>query len=72
MDELPPSPDFNNDADETGNGHGREASTPRWVQVFGTIALMLVLLFLILHLTGRGLGGHARHTNPTEQGVQKP
>jgi hypothetical protein len=32
--------------------------TPRWVKVFGIIAAALVLLFIILHLTGRGLGGH--------------
>jgi len=34
------------------------ASTPRWVKIFGIIALVLVLLFAILHLTGHGLGGH--------------
>jgi hypothetical protein len=32
--------------------------TPRWVKVFGIIAIILILLFVILHLTGRGLGGH--------------
>jgi hypothetical protein len=31
---------------------------PRWVKVFGTIAIILVVLFVILHLTGGGLGGH--------------
>ena len=36
-----------------------EGKTPRWVYVFGIIALVLVLAFVILHLTGRGLGGHA-------------
>jgi hypothetical protein len=37
--------------------------TPRWVKVFGIIALVLVLGFVILILTGRG-GGHGpgRHT----------
>jgi ABC-type transporter Mla subunit MlaD len=42
-------------------------STPRWVKVFGTIAVVLVLLFVVLHLTGRGLGGHTptmEHTVP--------
>jgi hypothetical protein len=39
------------------------------VQVFGIIALVLVLLFVILHLTGRGLGGH---TPPGADGSQKP
>jgi hypothetical protein len=32
-------------------------STPRWVKAFGIIGLVLVLLFVIMHLTGRGLGG---------------
>ena len=34
-------------------------SAPRWVKVFGVVALVLVLLFVILHLTGRGFRGHA-------------
>jgi hypothetical protein len=37
---------------------GSTPGTPRWAQVFGIIAAGLVLLFVILHLTGRGLGGH--------------
>ena len=32
--------------------------TPRWVKVFGIIALALVLLFVILMLTGHGPGRH--------------
>jgi hypothetical protein len=28
------------------------------VKVSGTIALVLILLFIILHLDGLGLGGH--------------
>lgn len=31
--------------------------TPRWVKVFGIIALVVVLLFILLMLT-RGPGGH--------------
>jgi hypothetical protein len=47
-------------ADDTGvvPGRGSTTSTPLWVYVFGIIALVLVLLFVILHLTGGGLGGH--------------
>ena len=33
-------------------------STPRWVKVFGIIAIVVVLLFVILHLTGNSPGGH--------------
>lgn len=38
-------------------------STPRWVKVFGIVALVVVLLVVILLLT-RGSGGHGpgRHT----------
>jgi hypothetical protein len=38
-------------------------STPRWVKVFGIIAVVLVLLIVIVLLT-RGPGGHVpgRHT----------
>ena len=37
--------------------------TPRWVKVSGLVALVLVVLFVVVMLTGRG-GGHGpgRHT----------
>jgi hypothetical protein len=34
------------------------ASTPRWVKVFGIIAIVVVVLFVILHLAGGGPGLH--------------
>ena len=34
---------------------------PRWVRVFGIIAVVLALLFVVLHLTGHGFGSHAVH-----------
>jgi hypothetical protein len=37
---------------------GSTASTPPWVKVFGTFMVALVLLFVALHLTGHGFGGH--------------
>jgi hypothetical protein len=37
-------------------------STPRWVKILGIVALVLVLLFGILHLTGfRGHHGPGQH-----------
>jgi len=45
-------------ADPTSKNAGAQpdrplnAGTPRWVQVFGIIALALLVLFVILHLTG--------------------
>ena len=35
-----------------------DEDTPRWVYVFGVIAVILVLAFVVLHLTGHGMGGH--------------
>lgn len=58
--------------------------TPRWVKVFGLIALVLVLLFVVSHLTGGGrhgpgrhlpsgdAGGHTPPSSGTEHGVQQP
>lgn len=47
-------------APDVGAGPGRGSTTgrPRWVYVFGIVALILVLLFAIMHLTGGGFGGH--------------
>ena len=40
-----------------------DAGTPRWVKVAGVIALLLIVAFVLVTLTGRG-GGHGpgRHT----------
>lgn len=45
-------------------------STPRWVYIFGAIALGLVLLFVILHLTGNSLGGPGSHMPSMNHGGQ--
>ena len=34
-------------------------STPRWVKVSAVVVIVLVLAFVILHLTGGGFGHHA-------------
>jgi hypothetical protein len=57
MSDLPPHPDANGDSG-AGSDRGLTASTPRWVYVFGIIAIILILLFVILHLAGGGPGGH--------------
>lgn len=62
-----------NDDSSKGPDHGSAPSTPRWVKVFGVIALVLVLLFVILHLTGNNFGGHSGHklhSSVIEQGVK--
>lgn len=38
--------------------NGDDTGAPRWVKVFGIIAVFLVLLFFGLHLTGNSPGGH--------------
>jgi hypothetical protein len=56
--------------------------TPRWVKVFGIIALVLVLLFVIsllagvrhgpgLHTPSSDAGGHIRLTSVTAHGEQQ-
>jgi hypothetical protein len=37
------------------------ATTPRWVKAFAWVALALLLLFVGLHLSGHGFGGHGHH-----------
>jgi hypothetical protein len=51
MADEPPYPDNNSDS-------GDDIGTPRWVKVFGLIAVALVLLFVVLMLTGHRPGRH--------------
>jgi hypothetical protein len=44
--------------DSNGDTGNDTPGMPHWVKMFGIVAIILVLLFVILHLTGRGLGGH--------------
>jgi hypothetical protein len=39
-----------------------DTGTPRWVKMSGIIAFVLIVLFVALHLTGYGFGGHMHHT----------
>lgn len=59
----PSDPD--SDGDDTGVGpeHVSVAGTPLWVKIFGIIALVLVLLFIILLLAGNGSHGPGRHSS---------
>jgi hypothetical protein len=50
---------------------GSNTSTPRWVKVFGIVALILVLLFVIVHLADSDRHGPGRHTRP-KHSVQQP
>jgi hypothetical protein len=48
---------------DTPENDRQPAGIPRWVKVFGIVALVLVVLVVVLVVTGRG-GGHGpgRHT----------
>jgi hypothetical protein len=39
------------------------AGTPRWVKVFGIIALVVVVLLVVMIIAGRGGHGPGRHTS---------
>ena len=41
-------------------------SAPLWVKVVGIITIVLVLLVIILHLAGGGLGHHMPSSGATE------
>jgi hypothetical protein len=63
MADLSPSPNSSGDAGE-GPDRGSTTSypgTPRWVRVFGIIALILVLLVVIMMFAGGGAHGPGRH-----------
>jgi hypothetical protein len=35
-----------------------DVATPRWVKVFGIVAIVVLVLFVVLHLAGGGPGRH--------------
>lgn len=51
---------------------GAPPQTPTWVKVVGIVAIALILLVIVLHLTGNSLGGPDMHAPPIHQGVQQP
>lgn len=42
----------------TDHDIGPRPPTPRWVKVFGILIGVLIVVFVILHLTGNSLGNH--------------
>lgn len=51
---------------DTKNDNDR---TPTWVKVFGSILIVLILLFVIMHLTGvTGHNAPSRHLPSTDHG----
>jgi hypothetical protein len=37
---------------------------PRWVKLFATLFVVLVVAIAVLHLTGNTFGNHGTHTPP--------
>lgn len=58
-------------SDATGD-IGSYPGTPRWVKVFGIIAVVVVLLFVILLLAGGGQHGPGRHMGSGGRGGPTP
>ncbi len=66
----PTSPDTGED---TGGepDRGSTAGTPRWAKVFGIVALIVLVLFVVLLLVG-GRHGPGRHTGGGPGGPTSP
>ncbi len=62
-------PNANNDTGVRST-EDRPPSTPRWVKVSGIITIVLVLMFVILHLTSGGKHGPGRHI-PSSSGIEQ-
>lgn len=70
MADLPPYPDSNGDT-SVGPDRGSPPGTPRWLKVFGIIALVIILLIVIALATGLG-GPHGpgRHSPSGGSGIE--
>lgn len=49
---MPHEPDVSRES------RSAEERTPRWVKVIGGLFIVLVLVVIVVHLMGRGMGGH--------------
>jgi hypothetical protein len=49
------------DAQEPGATEQREGARPRWVKVFGVVAAVVAVLFVVSLLFGGGAHGPGRH-----------
>jgi len=61
MAQSPADPDSFRETGEDAGDHDSITGTPRWVKLFGIVAVVLVLLVVILILTGGGGHGPGRH-----------
>jgi hypothetical protein len=79
----PPAHPDSGDEPGVGRDRGSPEGTPRWVKVFGLIALVVVLLFVVLlliggphnpgrHMRGGGSGGQTLAAGAPDHGEQQP
>ncbi len=57
-DPVPDAPDNRGDKAPLRSDNAAPPATPRWVKMFGYVALALLILFIIIHIAGGGMGGH--------------
>lgn len=48
-------------ANDSGDGGGGRQEVPRWVKIFGVVGIVVIVLFIVLHVSGHGFGGHSMH-----------
>jgi hypothetical protein len=63
MADPPPYSDVRNDTGVSPDPDST-AGTPRWVKVFGIIAIVVALLFVSMLVAGGGRHGPSRHASP--------
>lgn len=66
MVDLPPGPDTGGDA-EVEPDDGSPAGTPRWVKVFGLVAVVVIVVLVVAMLAGGGRHGPGRHTDGADE-----
>ena len=75
MADAPPDTESDPEArEEPGRGPdaGARPSTPRWVKVFGIIALLLLVLVVVMLVAGGGNHGPGRHSGSDGNGQAVP
>ena len=75
MADPPRYPDSKGETSDDTRGRptaDRPLSTPRWVKVFGIVAIVVVLIFVVIRFTGvGGEHGPGRHTPSGDVGGQE-
>jgi hypothetical protein len=70
MGDPPAAPETGDDTDAGADG-GSTTGTPRWAKIFGIVALVVIVLFVVLLLVG-GPHGPGRHMDGGTGGPTPP